>query len=88
MATAPLAGDTDSTVLIVNGELVADVNGKDVAVSVYEPAVPVMAHPENDATPLLAASGLLAQLRVAPEAGWVLMDRVIEAEEPVTTLLY
>ena len=84
----PLAGDTDSAVLIVNGELVADVNGADVAVSVYDPAVPVIAHPEKEATPLVAASGLLAQLRVAPLAGCVLMDSVIDALDPVTTLLY
>jgi hypothetical protein len=61
---------------MVKLELTADVNPLDVAVSVYVPALAI-AHPENGAVPLAAATGLLAQLSVAP-AGVVIL-RVIGA---------
>jgi hypothetical protein len=68
---------------MVKLELTADVNPLDVAVSVYVPALAI-AHPENGAVPLVAATGLLAQFSVAP-AGVVILraiGAVLEAVLP------
>ena len=73
--------------LIVNGALIADVSDVAAAPSLYEPAWPVSAHPENEATPALAGSGFDVQLSAAPLAGWVAIDSMMDALEPVTTLL-
>ena len=71
----------------MNAELVAGVSDVAEAPSVYEPAWPVTAHPVNVATPALAATGLAVQAIVAPLAGCVAMDSVMDALDPVTTLL-
>ncbi len=43
-------------------------------------------HPANDATPLVAVRGLVVHDSVAPDPGWLLMDKVTEALEVVTVL--
>ena len=74
--------------VIENWLLVAVESPLAAALRVYVvPAVPTIWHPAKVATPLTAVTGFVVQLNVAPDPGWLPIDRVIEALEFVPVVM-